>query len=330
MIRRIVPVLLTCSILASPLAAQTKTTQASADAKAFELVLERAAATTPGTYVLSGTSLQPAPGELPVVVQADVLRGAEKPQKTARVPVAIGTEVPADATVRLRVVTATGTPRVIGDAQGSGTAGHVRLVHEFIVPPGEYEIQAVVGHRSAGRLVAAIAKRRLTVPDVWSGPLAVTPVIVGDSALAGDRKGAQPFTFGAATLSPAVTNRFEQKAEIDIGFRVFNWSADPADPQKAKPDLTVDYAFFEKAGSRTRFFNKMKPQQLAADTLGKTFDAATGMVAAGMRIPLAAFPFGEFDMRVRVTDNRTKQTSEQHIPFRVVPPPSAQAAANKP
>lgn len=325
MIRSLFVVCFTFAALAAaPAAAQTRS--AAAD-KAFDLVLERAATTQPGTYVLNGSALEPTPSQLPVIVQADVLRGTEKPSKTIRVAVALGTEVPSDATVRLRLVTASGTPRVIGDAQGSGAAGHVRLVHEFTVAPGEYEVQAVVGHRASGNLVAAIAKRRLTVPDLWSGPLAVTPVVVGDAALRGDRKGAQPFTFGATTLSPAVTNRFEQKAEIDVGVRVFNWSRNAASMEEGKPDLTVEYAFFEKTSSRSRFFNKMKPQQLTADTLGKTFDPATGMVSAGMRIPLVAFPFGDFDMRIRITDNRTKQTSEQHVLFSVVPPAGAEQAA---
>ena len=330
MIRRSLFVLLAaCGVATSPAHGQTRST-GPAQAKPLDIVLEHAATTSPGTYVLSGSSLQPAPAGVPVLIQADVLRGAPKPQKTARVAVAIGTEVPGDATVRLRVVTtAAGTPRVIGDAEGSGTAGHVRLVHEFSLAPGEYEVQAVVGHRSAGKLVAAIAKKRFAVADIWSGPLAVTSAIVGDSALAGERKGAQPFTFGATTLSPATSSRFEQKSEIDVGFRVFNWSADPAKPDQAQPDLTVEYAFLEKTTARTRFFNKMKPQQLAAETLGKTFDPASGMVAGGMRIPLAAFPLGVFEMRIRVTDNRTKQTSEQHVPFEVVPPAGAREAATR-
>ena len=328
MIRSLFVVCLTSAALAAvPAAAQTRS--AAAPEKAFDIVLERAASTAPGTYVLSGDALQPTTPHVPVVIQADLLRGAEKPTRTVRVPVAIGTEVAADAIVRLRVVTASGSPRAVGDAQGSGQAGHVRLVHEFTLSPGEYEIQAVVGHRSAAGLIASIAKKRLSVPDVWKGPMAVTPVIIGDAVLAGERKGAQPFTFGAATLSPAVKSQFDQKAEINIGFRVYNWGADSSKPEEAKPDLTVEYAFFEKLRAKTRFFNKMKPQELDAETLGKTFDPATGMVAAGMRIPLVAFPFGTFDMRVRITDNRTKQTSEQHVLFEVVPPGGQQAASRR-
>jgi len=42
-------------------------------------------------------------------------------------------------------------------------------------------------------------------------------------------------------------------------------------------------------------------------------------VSAGMAVPLASFPFGEFELRVRVTDNRAGRTSEQKTRFKVSP-----------
>jgi hypothetical protein len=42
-------------------------------------------------------------------------------------------------------------------------------------------------------------------------------------------------------------------------------------------------------------------------------------VHGGMSVPLAPFPFSEFQLTVRVTDNRTKQTVSQNVRFVVVP-----------
>ena len=56
-----------------------------------------------------------------------------------------------------------------------------------------------------------------------------------------------------------------------------------------------------------------------AGTLGTTFDPSAGSVAAGMRIPLEAFTFGDFQLLVRVTDNRTRQSAEGKLSFTVVP-----------
>jgi len=53
--------------------------------------------------------------------------------------------------------------------------------------------------------------------------------------------------------------------------------------------------------------------------LGPGFDPSAGMVAPGMMIPLGAFTFGEFQLIVKVTDNRNKQSAEQPIRFTVAP-----------
>jgi hypothetical protein len=96
---------------------------------------------------------------------------------------------------------------------------------------------------------------------------------------------------------------------------VFDWTAKATE----KPDLTVEYLFYEQGATRLTFFNKTKPQRLSEATLGPKFDPASGMVTAGTRVPLAAFTFGEFELNVKVTDNRSKQTAEQKVRFSVIP-----------
>jgi hypothetical protein len=316
MTHRILVAALVLLAAAPPVSAQTANTPAPLDA-----LLNRASAVSAGTYIVRGTAVEPSESRLAVMVQADVLRGTERDARQVRVPIAIGTDVAHAADVKVRIVTTgTATPRVVGEAAGAGGPGEVRLVQDFVLTPGAYEVHAVIGHREEGQYVAALAKRTLRVPDVWTTPFAVTPVAIGDGVLASDRPGAHPFTYGTTILRPAVTPRFGQQREIDVAFRVFNWTADPAEKsEEAHPDLTVEYAFLQRQGDRQVFFNKVEPQRLTAETLGRSFDPRTGMVAAGMRIPLVAFPYGDFDLRVRVTDNRSRQTEEQRVAFTVAP-----------
>jgi hypothetical protein len=247
-------------------------------------------------------------------VQADVLRG---PDRTIRVPIALGADVRQASNARLRVVsiaTAADASRVVADAAGSAGPGRLRLVHDFTLGPGEYEIQAIVGHRrGADETVATLSKTRLVVPDVWQGALAVTPIVVGDAVGTVPAPGASPFTFGRNVLQPATSRTFAQQAAINVGFRIFNWKAD----DDAPPDLTVDYLFYQQGARRLTFFNKLKQDHLHAETLGSGFSAATGMVAAGMVVPLVSFPVGEFQLTVRVTDARTKQVGERQVRFSV-------------
>jgi hypothetical protein len=267
--------------------------------------------------VLTESALDEAPASgVPVLLQADVLRGSER---TIRVPVVVGAEVPQAVDVRVRVVTSESgreTSRVVGAATGSGTVGHMRFVHEFSLAPGEYEIQAVVGHRrTEGGFIATLAKARLIVPDIWSNALAVTPIVIGEAVGTARRTDIRPFNFGPTALTPAVKEPFPQSGRMNVAFRIFNWTAKDGE----KPDLTVEYLFYQQGDKRLNFFNKIKPQKLTAETLGDAFDPAVGMVTAGMLIPLGSFNIGDFQLRVRVTDNRSKQSDERQVRFAVAP-----------
>ncbi len=244
-----------------------------------------------------------------------MLRGAEG---QARVGVVVGAEGPEAKEARVlvnRVVKApeAGT-RLVADAGGAGGAGPLWLVRELSLEPGEYELQAVVGDARQGSGLLAIARSKLTVPDISGGGLVVTPIVAGDAAST-QRASALPFVFGTTVLTPAVSRRLPQNGSIGVAFRVYNWTA----TDEEKPDLTVEYLFYEQGAKGLHFFNKVKPQQLNESTLGPAFVPSAGSVAAGMRIPLAPFTFGEFQLLVRVSDNRGHRSAEQSLRFTVAP-----------
>jgi hypothetical protein len=285
-------------------------------ARPFETLLPSAAAAKPGTYVVNGTSLVPVPddGRLAVMLQADVLRGPEQP---ARVGVVVGAEGHQAMEARVlvsRVAAAGAGARLVADAGGAAAAGPLRLVRELSLEPGDYELQAVVGEARQGTGLVAIARSRLTVPDIRGGALVVTPIVAGEAA-ATAQGAAVPFVFGRTVLTPAVSPRLPQSGSIGVAFRVYNWTA----TGEEKPDLTVEYFFYEQGTKGLHFFNKVKPQQLNDATLGPSFDPTAGSVAAGMKIPLAAFTFGEFQLLVRVSDNRSRRSAEQSLRFTVAP-----------
>lgn len=287
----------------------------SPEARAIAALLDRAVGTAPGTYVTSGSAFEPLTDGEPMFVQADVLRG---PDQTIRAAVSLGAQVSQPVVTRARIVAANGTSRaVVSDMSGSSPAGVVRVVNQLALAPGEYELHAAMAHPgSGGSVVASLAKSRLVVADLWRSTLALTPLVLGDAvAPAPAASAAGPFTFGPTALRPAAGNRFPQAGDLHVAFRIFSWAAKAGE----KPDLLVEYVFHERTPSRAQFFNKVKPQRLNADTLGDRFDPAAGVVNAGMSIPLAPFPFSEFRVTVRVTDNRTKQTASQEAHFVVVP-----------
>jgi hypothetical protein len=285
----------------------------SAVATRLDALLDRATI-EPGTYVTTEADVQPAKEDLPLVLQADVLRGAVAP--AVRVTVSLGTEMPQAAEARFRLVRADGTG-IVDTASGSGGPGVVRLVREFVVVPGEYVMQAAVGYARGGDAVTAVVNRSgLSVPNVWQGPLAVTPIMLASAvAAAPDAPNAQPFSFGPTAIGPATRPGFAQQGALNVAFRVYNWQAASGE----KPDLSVEYVFYQLTKGKPVFFNRIKPQQLDAESLNTKFDPAGGVVSTGMMIPLRPFPFGRFELRVRVTDHRSKQTAERLVGFAVTP-----------
>lgn len=287
-------------------------------ASLLNTLLDRAATTAPGTYAVTTTTVSPETGASPLVVQADVMRGAEQ---TIRAAIVLAGVMSQPYVARVRVLAAAATPGaaplVAGDAIGAGQAGTIRLIREFTLAPGEYDVHAAVGHaRSDGGAIITLNKFRLTVPDVWRGPLAVSPVVLGDAVAEVKRApGTRPFEFEPTALTPAARDRFAQSGSVHVAFRIYNWTPD----QAVKPDIGVEYVFYERAARGQRFFNKLKPQRLHAGTVGPAFDPADGAVTAGMTVPLASFPLGDFDLVVRVTDNRNRQSAERRVAFAVAP-----------
>lgn len=281
--------------------------------QALDALIGRAATTSPGTYQLQGASIDAARTPLPLLVQADVLRAADR---TIRVPLVVGTDVPQTATVRVRVVNTAADPsRAIAEVTGTAEAGPSRFVREFSLPPGEYEVYAAVAYPAGGEAVTAVlAKVALRVPDPWGGSLALTPLVIGETVgLVPAGTGSRPFNFGPTSLTPATAPAFSQGSMLHVAYRVFNWRADPG----AAPDLTAEYVFHEDQSTRPVFFNKVKPQRLTAQTLGRDFDAASGAVAAGLSVSLAPFQQGDFSLTVRVRDNRARTAAEQRVRFSV-------------
>jgi hypothetical protein len=279
-------------------------------ARALERVLDGARDLNPGAYLV-GADVHPSTNAVPVLLQADAYRGADL---MTRVSLVLGATVSRPSAVAVRAITRGASPRVAAQATSAAQIGSTRLVREFALEPGEYDVAAAIGSSDGSGVTVTLAKSTLQVPNLTNGSLAASPLVLGDNAAAVAQRGApRAFVFGATGLTPAVSNHFQQAHALHLGFRIYNWAGDTGAP----PDLTVEYVFYQQVGSRLRFFNKIKPQPLQAQTLGSSFDPAAHVVSTGMTIPLSAFPFGEFEVTARVVDNRSKQRITRQVRFHV-------------
>jgi hypothetical protein len=259
----------------------------------------------------SSAAMPPARDQIPMFLQADVYRG---PNRSAQVSVALGARLPHSSAVYLRVFAAGPERRLTAEARVTAAAGVVRLTREFTLDPGEYELYAAIAESQRRGAAVAAARLPLTVVDLSLGSLAASPIVMGDAVARVPHPGTeQPFIFGATGLTPAASDRFPQSRELHVAFRVYNWSGDAG----AAPDVSVEYVFYQQVGDRRRFFNKIRPQAVQMSAFTRPIDAAARAVSTGMTIPLASFPFGDFELTARITDNRSKQTITRQARFHV-------------
>lgn len=212
-------------------------------------------------------------------------------------------------------------------------AGSPYRISRYIgVTPGEYDLYVALRERPANEkekrdknappLKTTILKQPVTAPDFNNG-LAVSSLIVVqkvEDLAAPMTDEAQlkenPYTFGTMKLTPALSNKFTKKDEISWIFVIYNAQLDAT---SKKPDVAVEYNFYQKTKDGEKYFNKTSPQSFNATTLPPQWDGAvSNQISAGQSVPLASFPEGEYRLEVKVTDKLATKTLTDSVPFSVI------------
>jgi hypothetical protein len=109
--------------------------------------------------------------------------------------------------------------------------------------------------------------------------------------------------------------KFSTKGELSIFMLIYNPKVDPMN----KPDVTVEYNFYQKpAGQPEKFFNKTNPQALNGQTLPPQFDMTQGhQLQTGQAVPLASFPEGDYRLEIKITDKLANKTVTRDVNFTV-------------
>ena len=212
----------------------------------------------------------------------------------------------------------------VAAVQVSGSAP-MRISRAITVPAGSYDIYIVVREYSSKQKnapppKATLIKQSLNIPDYWNGELSTSSVIVTEridplpAPLTPQQQVDRPYALGNMELIPAMSLKFTKKAELATFVLIYNPKTDSTN----KPDVTVEYNFYEKSGGAEKFFNKTTPQNLNAQTLPPTFDlAAGGQLQSGQSVPLASFPEGEYRLEIKIIDKLGNKTITRDVNFSV-------------
>ena len=203
----------------------------------------------------------------------------------------------------------------------------MHISRSFTVAAGAYDVFVVAKEQAPDKAPknapapkTALIKQTVTVPDFWNGELSTSSVLLAQrieplsSPLTPQQQADRPYALGAIEIQPVFDTKFSKKSEISTFMLIYN----PKTGAGNKPDVTVEYNFYEKAGGAEKFFNKTSPQNLNAETLPPQFDLAAGhQLQTGQAVPLASFPEGDYRLEIKITDKIANKSVTRDINFTV-------------
>ena len=205
-----------------------------------------------------------------------------------------------------------------------------RIARSFTVGAGTYDVFVVVKEptpekppKNAPPPKMSAFRQTVTVPDFWNGELNTSSVIVAQridplpAPLTPQQQADRPYALGTMEITPVYDMKLKKTNELSTFMLIYN----PKTDAQNKPDVTVEYNFYQKpAGQPEKFFNKTNPQSLNAQTLPPQFDLAAGhQLQSGQAVPLASFPEGDYRLEIKVTDKLANKTLTRELNFSVTP-----------
>ncbi len=213
------------------------------------------------------------------------------------------------------------------ELRSGGTGLPVRLTRAFAVAPGAYDVYVAVRERPGGGTAAdapvkvALLKQEVVVPNYHGEELQTSSVLVADkieplaAPVAPEAMKERPYVLGDSEVTPAVDMKFKKTEELQLVFQIYG--ARPGGDKK--PDVSVDYVFFQKEAAGEKMFNRTPTQTLSDKTLPPNFDPEMGhQLMTGQGVPLQSFPEGEYRLEIKITDNKAQKSVTRDVLFTVV------------
>jgi hypothetical protein len=202
-----------------------------------------------------------------------------------------------------------------------------RFPAAMMAAAGDYDVYIVVKEATSvlkdkkAQPRATMMKVSVTVPNYFTDELCTSSVIVTNVV---EQMKTQPtdlemlrnpYIFGLTKAAPPIEAKFAKSDELSILFYIYNMGFDKT---TGKPDVTVDYAFYQKTAGAEKFFNRTPQLILNGTTLPASFDLKLGhQLLGGQGVPLASFPEGDYRVELKIVDKVTGKTKLENALFTV-------------
>ena len=178
--------------------------------------------------------------------------------------------------------------------------------------PGQYEVIVLVKEGTpeeqaadAPPLEVGVLRHDLTVPDYAQPGLSVSSVLVttaiepAPADFTAEEQDQDPYVaLGGVRLVPAPGSQASKSGAMQVFFFIYG-----AGDRNGTPDVQVGFNFYTQVADGEKYFNKMAPLELNAQTLPPGFDLNAGnQLFSIVDIPLASFPAGDYRVEITVAD----------------------------
>ncbi len=214
---------------------------------------------------------------------------------------------------------------VLVDVAAPESGGPIRISRALAVNPGDYVVYLAL--REQGKTEGAkssILQQTLTVPDFSADTLSTSSVMLVErmgtrpAALTPAEQLRRPYTIGTMEIVPAWRSTYATTDTLTTLFIIYG-PANAADTNR--PNVTVDYDFYQRSDGSETYFNRAPRQTFDAETLPIGFDLALGhQLVAERSVSLQAFPAGDYRIDIRVTDRVSGQSLGHEVFFSVQAP----------
>ncbi len=202
-------------------------------------------------------------------------------------------------------------------------SGNLLYEGEISLPPGKYNLKAVVRENEGGKIGTFEAP--LEVPDVSDTGLSLSSVVLSNEVKPADeiarakvnRDKSAPLQVGNRSVLPSVTRVFRSNQTLTVYLESYGGktpapaAGQPAVPPGPATPPSVALVFFR----RGRKFAEAGP---FPGKLEKTTEQKATYFA---QIPLEKFPTGRYTMQVNVLDPAAERVAFARVPLAIVKPP---------
>jgi len=202
-------------------------------------------------------------------------------------------------------------------------AGNILYEGGFVLPPGQYHLKVVARENASGKI--GTFEQNLNLPATDQPGLSLSSVVLSNQLrdeAAGNRNRrrpsggeANPLEVGSHAILPSVTRVFRNSQDLYVYLESYQAkAAKPGQAPAASASLPPSFALV--------FFRGGVQVSEAGPFTGKVERSPEGKTAYFVKIPLAKFPTGRYQMQVNVIAPALDQVAFARVPLAIMKPPA--------